>query len=124
MTIFAGSKGSLCLYFKGKLICSFPLTKKKTLERYLHQGDDMIISTLKENVSMKCQIRIYLMFCNMIYNRKINNKGIYRSDYVQFLNCIMALLKLKIIDNDESNGYMTFPKYQAKLKKPCSSSVV
>ena len=33
MTIYNGCDGSLNLYYKGLLISSFPLTKKKTFER-------------------------------------------------------------------------------------------
>ena len=124
MTIFQGSEGSICLYYKGKLISSYPLSKNKTLKKYLYQGEDMILKSLKQSIDIKKQIKLYLYFCNMVYNRKINNKPIYRSDHIYFLNCLTALLKLKLIDNDESNGYMTFPRYQAKLKKPSSSSVV
>ncbi len=27
-----------------------------------------------------------------------------------FLGCLFALMKMKIIDNDESNGYLIMPK--------------
>ena len=119
MTIFEGSEGSICFYWKGKLISSFPLTKNKTYDRYLLQGESIIKKS--KDINIKNQIKMYLLFCNMIYNRKINNKPIYRTDHLYFLNCITALLRLKQIENNELNGYMTFPKYQTKLKRPFSS---
>jgi hypothetical protein len=106
MTIFNGSKGSICFYYKGLLINSFPLTNKCTAERYLYQGTDLIMKS--KGINIKKQIKMYLYFCNMIYTRKKNNLPIYKSDHIYFLNCITALLRLKIIDNDELNGYMCF----------------
>jgi len=108
MTIFNGPKGTICFYYKGLLINSFPLSNKKTLEAYLYHGDDLIMNS--KGINIKMQIKAYLMFCNMIYTRKKNNQPIYKSDHIYFLRCITALLRLKIIDNDETNGYMCFNK--------------
>lgn len=106
--IYNGSEGSLCFYFKGILISSFPLTKKKTVEIYLSQGEELIYKS--KGIPIKLQIKTYLHFCNEIYRRKKNNQPIRRSDHIYFLNCLSALLRLRIIDNDELNGYMNFPK--------------
>ena len=108
MTIYYGNKGSLCLYYKGKLISSFPLSTKKTFQRYCNQGEELIFKS--KGINIKTQIKTYTHFCNMILNRKNNNQPIRRSDHIFFLNCLMALLRLKIIDNDELNGYMIFKK--------------
>ena len=108
MTIYNGTQGSICFYYKGLLISSFPLTKKKTCEAYLRQGEELIYTG--KGIPIKIQIKTYLQLCNEIYNRKKNNLGIRRSDHINFLSCICALLRLKIIDNDEQNGFMCFPK--------------
>ncbi len=106
--IYNGSEGSICFYFKGLLISSYPLTKKKTLHAYLIQGEDLIYKS--KGIPIKVQIKTYLHFCNDIYSRKKNNLGIRRSDHIYFLNCLTALLRLRIIDNDELNGFMCFNK--------------
>jgi len=111
--IYEGSKGSLNLYYKGLLISSYPLTKLKTFERYKYQGDSLIIKSLKLNINMKLQIKTYKQFCYMIYKRKLNKEAIRRSDHLMFLNSIFALLKLKVIENDSDNGYLTMSR-----KKP------
>ena len=49
-------------------------------------------------------------FCNLIYRRKKNKEPIRRSDHEMFIGCLFALMKLKIIQNDESNGYLIMPK--------------
>ena len=45
-----GSKGSVTFFYKGKLISSFPLTEKKTLERYLYHGEHLIIQSKEFNI--------------------------------------------------------------------------
>jgi len=116
MTIYYGSHGTLCLYYKGLLISSFALTNKKTIQAYLNQGEELIYQS--KGIPIKTQIEMYLHFCNIIHNRKKNNQAIYRSDHINFLNCLTALLRLKIIYNDiedgELNGYMVFQKKKLK----------
>lgn len=106
--IYNGSHGSICFYFKGQLISSYALTKKKTLQAYLNQGEELIYKS--KGIPIKIQIKTYLHFCNEIYSRKKNNLAIRRSDHIYFLNCLTALLRLRIIDNDDLNGYMCFNK--------------
>jgi hypothetical protein len=106
--LYYGSKGTLCLYFKGELISSFPLSNKKTLELYFQQGEELIRKS--KGVPIKLQIKTYLHMCNMVCNRKKNKQGIRTQDHIFFLNCLFALMRLKIIDNDESNGFMCFNK--------------
>ena len=108
MTIYNGSNGSICIYYKGLLISSYPLTEKKTLDKYLYQGDALILES--KHINIKAQIKVYIHYCNIIYNKKKNKKPIYKSDHILFLSSLMALLRLKIIDNDEQNGYMCFKK--------------
>lgn len=110
MTIYNGCDGSLNLYFKGLLISSFPLTKKKTFERYLYQGEYLILESMKENKNIKLIIYTLTLYCNQIYKRKKNKQPIYRSDHELFLSSLFGLLKLKIIENDETNGYLLMPR--------------
>jgi len=117
MTIYNGCDGSLNLYYKGLLISSFPLNKKKTFERYLYQGEYLILKSMRENINIKKIIYTAMYFCTLIYNRKKNNQPIRRSDHQLFLSSLFALLKLKIIENDESNGYLIMPRPKlSKLK--------
>ena len=111
--LFYGSHGTLCLYYKGELISSFPLSSTKTLQGYLNQGEELIRTS--KGISIKSQIKVYIHFCNMMHKRKINKDGIRRSDHIHFLNCLTALLRLRIINNDEVNGYMIF-KDKHKVK--------
>lgn len=106
--IINGSQGSLNLYFKGLLISSFPLSNKKTFDSYYSCGENLIYQSRKVNI--KSQIKIYLKFLNMVHTRKKNKQPIYKSDHDNFLLCLFALMRLKIIENDESNGYLIMKK--------------
>ena len=100
--IYYGKNGSLILFYKDLLIGSYPLGDRKTYERYKFQGEYLILESLKKNIPIKSQIYTYLLFCNQLFTRKKNKLGIYRSDYEMLLNCIFALIKLKILDEDDS----------------------
>ena len=108
--IYNGCNGSLNLYYKGLLVSSFPLTKKKTFDRYKYQGEYLILKSMKEKIKIKQIIFTLTHFCNIIYDRKKDIQAIRRSDHEFFLSCLFGLLKLKIIDNDESNGYLIMNK--------------
>jgi len=117
MTIYNGCDGSLNLYYKGLLISSFPLTKKKTFDRYLYQGEYLILESMKQNKNIKLIIYTLTLFCNQIYSRKKNKQPIRRSDHELFISSLFGLLKLKVIDNDELNGYLLMPRPKlSKLK--------
>tara|TARA_R110002096_G_scaffold4727_3_gene22219 strand:+ start:190 stop:516 length:327 start_codon:yes stop_codon:yes gene_type:complete len=99
--IINGKKGSLILFYKNLLIASYPLSNLKTYERYKYQGEYLILDSLK-TMPLKLQIKTYLSFVEMIYLRKKDKKGIYKSDFEMFLNCIFALIKLKKLDEEET----------------------
>ena len=107
-----GSQGTVCFYFKGLLISSFPLTKKKTLQAYLYHGEHLIYKSKGKDILE--QIKIYTQLCNKIYNKKKNKNKLCTDDHIYFLYCLSALLRLKIIQNNESNGYMCFGKKKNK----------
>jgi hypothetical protein len=113
MVVKVGSQGSICLYYKGLLISSFPLTKKKDKDFYFNIGEILIKES--KGIPIDQRIRFSLKFMNQIYHRKINHKPIYKSDHELFSASMFAMMRLRIIDNDEENGYMIFPK---KKKNP------
>ena len=108
-----GKNGSLNLFFKDLLIGSYPLSEKKTYERYKYQGEYLILKSMRENINIPFQIKTYLLFCNNILRRKKNKLNIWRSDYEMFLSCIFALMKLKILDDEDC--VFIAPKKKKKL---------
>jgi len=111
--IYQGSKGNISLFYKGKLISNFPLTKKRGVDDYLYHGD-YLLNECKELPILEL-IKNFSRFCSAIYFRKIQNKPIYRTDHHLFLCCLMALLRLKVIDNDDDNGYLIMTKKRPKV---------
>lgn len=111
MTIYYGSQGTICFYYKGLLISSFPLTKVKSEAFYLELGERLIRSS--KGIPITERIKYSLTFMNNIHSRKINNLSIYKSDHQLFITSLMAMMRLNIIDNDDENGFMVF-KYKKK----------
>jgi len=110
-----GSMGSITFFYKGLLISSFPLTKKKTLDAYLYHGEHLIYESKGKNILY--QIKVYTNFCNKIYRKKKNKEKISTDDHIYFLYCLTALMRLKVIQNDEDNGYLLMPRKKlSKLK--------
>ena len=66
MTIYNGSQGSLNLFYNGLLISSFPLTTKKTFERYKFQGEYLILKSMKQNIKIKQMIICFKSYFNLI----------------------------------------------------------
>mgnify|MGYP003626022631 FL=1 len=108
--IFNGSEGSLNLFYGGLLISSFALCKKKTFKKYEYMGNKLILDSLKDNISLDNQIPAYIWFCSKLFLLKSEKKSIRRSDHELFVGCLFALIKLKILDDDDENGFFIQPK--------------
>lgn len=115
MVVKVGKNGSICLYYKGLLISSFPLTKKKDKNFYFNIGEILIKES--KGIPIDQRIRFSLRFMNQIHMRKLYDKPIYKSDHELFSASLFAMMRLRIIDNDSENGYMIFPKKKIKQEK-------
>lgn len=111
--IYKGSRGNISLFYNGLLISNFPLTSKKKVEDYIYQGDYVIQQS--KGLPILLQIQTYKKFCELMYHRKQNKLPIYRSDHELFVGSLMALLRLKRIDNDDKNGYFVMPNKKSKV---------
>ena len=97
-----GSKGSLTLFYKDTLIASYPLTNKKTYDRYKLMGEILILHSMKEiGVNIKAQIYTYTYFCNAMLSKNKQGQSIRTYDSEIFLSTIFALVKLKILDEED-----------------------
>jgi hypothetical protein len=113
-----GKDGSLCMYWRGKLITSYPIdtsTGDNPHEFFTSQADNIILQMMRMiGFTIKDQTNHYKCICNDIYDRKMKGQGIWRSDYELFGVAIYALRKLKYIDDDlhVNDGIMMFPRYK------------
>tara|TARA_Y100001934_G_C12109707_1_gene657890 strand:- start:354 stop:725 length:372 start_codon:yes stop_codon:yes gene_type:complete len=112
-----GKEGSYNIFYKGLLISSFPIHKIKMIEGYNNQGIELIHKTLYLNHSLQEQIKIYQLFVNMIYKLKKRNKKISSEDHINFLNCFLALMKLKKIEEDDNNGILIMGRKKSRQNR-------
>jgi hypothetical protein len=77
-------------------------------------GYKLIKKGLEEGRSIDTQIEVYRHFLDTIKDRKLKRRPIYRSDHTFALYCIMALIKLKVIEEDEPLNGLYYPP---KLKR-------
>lgn len=122
-----GKDGSLCMYWRGKLITSYPLDydiepkgkcrEGRPDEFFTSQAENIIIKMMRiTGFTIKEQINHYKLICNDTYKRKMNGQGIWSSDYELFGVAIYSLRRLKYIQDDlhDQDGIAFFPKYKHK----------
>ena len=93
-------------FWRGLLISKFKATEKD-LDQL---GYKIIKKGLEEGRSLDTQIVVYKHFLDTIKDRKVKKLPIYRGDHNFGLYCLMALIKLKVIDKDcPENGLYNPP---------------
>ena len=99
-----GKKGQLTIFYKEILIAGYPIGQMSYHDYQLVANDLIIDSMRSHKRNMREQILAYRTFCNAILFRKLKkNKStcISEDDYRMFLACSLALVKLKILDEDD-----------------------
>ena len=112
-----GNKGSISLFWKGTLISMYPLSDEYNLDYYYDTGEDIIRKSKEMGYNIKKQITVYFGFLNKIERRKRESLPIYASDHDKSAHALFALLRLRLIENDDLNGYLIMPKRKKKLSK-------
>ena len=101
-----GDAGQLVLYYKGILCSVFPLHKKKyTYENYKYSGEQLILETMRTypKITIKRQIYTYMHYCLVHLKKVIQKDHISTADHKFFCSAIFSLVKLKIIDEEDSH---------------------
>jgi len=102
MVVHVGSKGSLCMYYQGKLRASFPLNDKGlNINTFENHANKMIIDALKDKQSLNF-IKMTLLVTLKTDKKKLS---VVTEDDEHLENqllgyTILALIKLKVIDPD------------------------
>lgn len=94
------------IFWDGLYISKFHKIKKKEL---YDLGYKLIKKGLEEGRSIDTQIEVYRYFLDTIKDRKLKKRPIYRTDHNFGLYCIMALIKLKVIDEDDDLNGLYYP---------------
>jgi hypothetical protein len=112
-----GKNGSISLFWKGTLISIYPLSDEYDFDYYYSCGEDIIKKSKEMGYNIKQQITVYYGFLNKIERRKREKQPIYASDLDKATHALFALLRLRLIENDDLNGYLIMPKRKKKLNK-------
>ena len=99
-----GDSGQMVLYYKDVLCSCFPLHKEKyTYENYKYSGEHIILQTMKgcPGITIKYQIYTYMKYCLVHLKRVIKKEHISTKDHKFFCSALFALVKLKIIDEED-----------------------
>ena len=112
-----GTNGSISLFWKGTLLSTYPLSDEYNLEYYLSSGEDIIRKSKEMGYNIKKQITVYFGFLNKIERRKRESLPIYASDHDKSAHALFALLRLRLIENDDLNGFLIMSKRKKKLNK-------
>ncbi len=110
--IKVGADGTLCLFWADILISGFPLGSYN-YQYYKDIATKLITDSLRENISIDKQIKAYHRFCDLIWNKKIRGKRINSENHQYFMASVLALVKLRKLDEDE----VVFVAPRKKTKK-------
>ena len=99
--IFEGKNGSINFYWKDIFLTSFPLGNID-LEYYQKQAEVMIINAMREGKKMSQMIPICQNYCKLFYHRRhVKKVRVRDEDHQFFAICVLALIRLEIIDFDD-----------------------
>tara|TARA_R110000803_G_scaffold206088_1_gene273164 strand:- start:449 stop:811 length:363 start_codon:yes stop_codon:yes gene_type:complete len=112
-----GCDGTLSLHYKGIICSTFPLTKIKTLDYYIKQGEASIFRHFKMGHNIKKQIELCTVYCEVFTSRRFNKSKVAKQDHDIFLQAVMMLLKTKQFNNDDNFGWFVMPYKPIKRKQ-------
>jgi hypothetical protein len=99
--IIQGRNGCLCLFWNDRLVSGFPIGSN-TLDNYMKTGEKIILDGMSKGKKIPELLYTFRGFCECLYQKRvIHKKKITEHDHQVFLHCIMALIKLQILDFDD-----------------------
>ena len=117
MVVYVGNKGSMCLYYDGKLRASFPLNNKGlNIDMFTNHADKMIIDALRDKQSLQF-IKTTLLITLETNKKKLNivteDDPYLENQFIGYT--ILALIKLKVIDPEgDLEGILVCPPRRKK----------
>lgn len=116
-----GKDGQIAIFYRDTHIANFPLGVMKMYD-YEQNANKLILDGMRDGMKVKDIIYACKLFCESIRyitwdnlrRKKYKRKEIKLDDYRTFICSLLALVKLKIIDEDDA--YLIFSR-KAVLKK-------
>ncbi len=113
-----GKYGSLNIYYKGYYMSKFPLDSVDTFDKLCIESLQIINKKRSgPPLSLKQKLWCANAFIEVSVQKMIQGDRIKASDHILILHTMLMLIQFKVIDNDESNGYLICKKYKGKKKK-------
>ena len=100
MVVKMGTQGTICSYWNDLLISSMPLGRRSYIQ-YKKCVEEFILHSMRRHVNIKELIEYSRVFCQSIYNKKLNKKKISREEHHTFNISVLTLIRLEIYDEDD-----------------------
>lgn len=104
------------IFYKGTA-CPWHLTTQDILDKIIKNASDMIITGLIMDVSLPEQIKAYTIQLNHLENKLVQAEkngikccSLDESEMVVYWHYVLALIKLKVLVNDNMNGLHVMKK--------------
>tara|TARA_R110000751_G_scaffold143242_2_gene246621 strand:+ start:158 stop:475 length:318 start_codon:yes stop_codon:yes gene_type:complete len=96
----------------------FPLDSLDQFDKICNES----LKIIKEKIpgpklSLKQRLWMANSFIEVSVQKMKRGDRINAQDQILIMNTLLMLVQFKVIDNDESNGYLICPKYKPKNKK-------
>ena len=100
--IVQGRDGCVCLYWGPErlLISSIPIGVDQ-YDYYKGVANELIVDGLRDGKTMKQIINGCHRYCDIIYSRKLRKDKISSENHQYFWASMLALIKMKMIDEEE-----------------------
>jgi len=107
---------TICYFYNGHLCSTY---KIKDEEEHLSLGNKLLLQGLNNNKTIKEMIKVMSFYVKLFHHRRINKLKVSSHDHNMFFQSLLGLIKLKVLDNDEMNGWFC-GTYKKPKRHPCA----
>ena len=112
--IYEGNLGSITFFYNDKLVCSYPLHFKTSLDDHKEQASRLIVEGLQQGKNLQDMIKIFTLGLTALANQKRYN--LTRDDEKYMCICFLILIKLNILDFEDVCLVMGKKKAKKSIK--------
>ena len=98
-----GKTKYITFHYKNLLVSKY---KTKNPDEILKLGNDLILNGLRNNKSLPLQKKVMKNYMDIFHHRRLNKLKVSSQDHKHFVACLLGLMKLKELEEDESTGFI------------------
>lgn len=98
-----GQRKYITFHYKNLLVSKY---KTKNPDDILKLGNDLILNGLRNNKPLPLQKIVMKKYMDIFHHRRLNKLKVSSNDHDHFVACLLGLMKLKELEEDESTGYI------------------